>query len=176
MYLCCTRQKQDVCPICLQKKELTTKCSICTNTAICQDCSLSLCEKGLCGKCPVCRQPNWKQSSNTRIVPKFISTLKSEQKESQQQIQPINNKKNCFNSSHIVKNKICIISVLIIKCLLMYIIGMFTVLVFSSGLEWSEHGELYWVSAIIGFVWTIIIWSPCCCGKTLYNVFCLNKI
>ena len=54
-----------------RNKKLTTQCKICTDTRICKDCCLSLCEKGLCGKCPVCRQPNWKKPKKSQIMPIF---------------------------------------------------------------------------------------------------------
>jgi hypothetical protein len=175
--MCLYNKYRKVCPICLQEKKLTTKCNICTDTMICQDCCIGLCEQGLCSKCPVCRQPNWKQPKKTQILPKIILTFKSKQieqkREKEQVVQEIDNgKKDCFDTFIHVKDTIYMICVLMTVCLLIYVVGMFTIFLFSPGLEWSKHGELFWLSAIVGLAWAVLIWSPCCCGKTLYNVYC----
>jgi hypothetical protein len=170
-----TKSKKE-CPICLQEKKLTTKCKICTDTKICQDCSLSLCEQGLCGKCPVCRQPNWKQPKKTQILPKIILTFKSKQEEKEEIIPEINiEKKDCFDTYIQVKSTIFTIMYILVACILIYVLGMFTIFLFSSGVDWSQNGELYWLSAIVGLAWVALIWSPCCCGKTLHNVYCTSS-
>jgi hypothetical protein len=54
----------------MENKKGFIKCKICTNTIICGNCIIKLCENGICNKCPVCRQENWKKNLNcTAVVP-----------------------------------------------------------------------------------------------------------
>ena len=60
------KKKRD-CNVCFEKKE-GVLCSKCKNCHVCHDCLLSMCENGICNKCPHCRQTNWKKSKS-KIVP-----------------------------------------------------------------------------------------------------------
>ena len=48
------------CVVCLEKKNKVISCRICYNTNVCLDCIHSMCEKGICKLCPICRQQDWK--------------------------------------------------------------------------------------------------------------------
>ena len=60
------KKKRD-CNVCFEKKK-GVLCSKCKNCHVCHDCLLSMCENGICNKCPHCRQTNWKKSKS-KIVP-----------------------------------------------------------------------------------------------------------
>jgi len=59
------------CVVCKEEKKQGIWCNRCTSTLVCQDCILSMCEHGICDKCPVCRKLNWKKSNfkKDQIVP-----------------------------------------------------------------------------------------------------------
>tara|TARA_R110001592_G_scaffold33135_2_gene115264 strand:- start:824 stop:1333 length:510 start_codon:yes stop_codon:yes gene_type:complete len=165
--LCLFNNTKEECPICLQEKKLTTQCKICTDTRICKDCCISLCEKGLCGKCPVCRQPNWKKPKKTQIIPiSKINLLPKESKVINGII--LENQNNMDKCKYMLLNLVVCISL----SLLIYAIGMFTLLIFTTKEDWDSYSALYWLSPIIGLVWLLLIWSPCCCGKNLNKIFC----
>ena len=163
----CFGKTQDECPICLQQKKLEIQCKICTNTKICKKCSLAFCEKGLCGKCPVCRQPNWKKPRSSQIIPiSKINLLPKENKIITDII--LTNKDNMDKCKYMLLTLAACISI----SLLIYSIGMFTLLIFTTKEDWDSYSALYWLSPIIGLVWLLLIWSPCCCGKHLNKIFC----
>ena len=176
--MCFKSRRNSECPICLQEKKLTTKCKICTDTMICQDCCLSLCEKGLCGQCPVCRQPNWKQPKKTQILHQIILKFKSAQKEEKEptdvfpQIDREEEIQACCDTWYKIKNTIFMIIYTFAACMIVYVLGMFTVFIFTSGDIWKDNQHLYWVSALVGLGWVGLVWSPCCCGNTLKRVYC----
>ena len=137
--MCLYNKPKKECPICLQEKKLTTKCKICTDTMICQDCCLNLCEKGLCGKCPVCRQPNWKQPKKTQILPKIMLKFKPAQKEEKEspevfpQIDREEEIQACCDTWYKIKMIIFTIIYTFAACMIVYVLGMFTVFIFTSG-------------------------------------------
>ena len=59
------------CVVYKEEKKQGIWCNECTSTLVCQDCILSMCEHGICDKCPVCRKLNWKKSNfkKDQIVP-----------------------------------------------------------------------------------------------------------
>lgn len=64
----CFKTKYHTCPICMENKKGFIKCKVCTNTIICSECMMQLCENDQCNKCPVCRQENWKKNLNCTII------------------------------------------------------------------------------------------------------------
>lgn len=175
---CLFKNTSEQCPICLQAKKLTTKCKICTDTRICQDCCLSLCEKGLCGKCPVCRQPNWKKPKKSQIVPIFSKIKisfpsKVEEEPEEVYIEPqIRRPINCINEYLKCKERIFNIMVFLASCMLIYIVGLFTIFIFAGEDYIKDKLWPFWIAPLIGLVWVALIWSPCCCGKSLRNMYC----
>ena len=48
---------------------------------------------------------------------------------------------------------------------------MICVFIFA-GYAIKDNNHLYWVAALVGLGWVGLVWSPCCCGNTLRNVYC----
>ena len=167
----CFNKHKEKCPICLQDKKLTTQCKICSDTKFCKECCHNLCEKGLCDKCPVCRQSNWKKTKKSQILP--VLSKKSKPKEDQVITNIIIENEN-FNYCSKLKLLLFYIYTIIVFCLLIYCIGLLSVVIFiDSGRK--ENLNIYWIAPIIGLIWALIIWSPCCCGRHLSNVFCKKR-
>ena len=61
----------NLCVVCQEEKKQGIRCNGCVSTLVCQDCILSMCEHGICDKCPVCRKLNWKKNKfkKDKIVP-----------------------------------------------------------------------------------------------------------
>lgn len=74
-------EKHD-CNVCFETKDCV-QCLKCKNCFVCQDCLLSMCENGICNKCPHCRQTNWRsQTRKSKIVPiNTENVIISEQKQ-----------------------------------------------------------------------------------------------
>ena len=66
---CCNKSSQ--CCICSETTNKGFNCKICKEGCVCRKCMPRLCESGLCNKCPVCRQENWrkKNTNQTVIIP-----------------------------------------------------------------------------------------------------------
>jgi len=66
---CCNKSSQ--CCICSETTNKGFNCKICKEGFVCRKCIPRLCESGLCNKCPVCRQENWrkKNTNQTVIIP-----------------------------------------------------------------------------------------------------------
>ena len=160
MYCGCQKKKE--CPICYQHKRKYLKCQICSDTNICLACIDDLCERGMCDKCPVCRQSNWKKNV---IL------------ENRNQIE--NNKINyLLNFSHKLYrflNTVVIVFKIIIYIgtllIILYILGLFTLFVLNPSLNLEYQGYKYWLPLLIGLAWLLVIMSPCCCGKNLNQIY-----
>ena len=60
------------CCICLEKnKKPGYQCILCNRGVVCRNCVPQLCESGMCNKCPVCRQENWRdiKINQTVVIP-----------------------------------------------------------------------------------------------------------
>ena len=66
---CCNKSSQ--CCICSETTNKGFNCKLCKEGFVCRKCMPRLCESGLCNKCPVCRQENWrkKNTNQTVIIP-----------------------------------------------------------------------------------------------------------
>uniref|UniRef100_A0A6C0CR73 RING-type domain-containing protein n=1 Tax=viral metagenome TaxID=1070528 RepID=A0A6C0CR73_9ZZZZ len=63
------------CNVCFEAKDCT-QCLKCKNCFVCQDCLLSMCENGICNKCPHCRQSEWRKSlKKSKIVPISVNNI-----------------------------------------------------------------------------------------------------
>ena len=62
---------QNICPICQEPTSKGIQCNGCTNTIVCHDCIMSMCEHGICNRCPVCRKYDWKKNKCklNKIIP-----------------------------------------------------------------------------------------------------------
>lgn len=178
--MCFKSRPSSQCPICLEEKRLTTQCKICSDTKICKDCCLSLCEKGLCSQCPVCRQPNWKKPKKSQVLPilskiKIKFPSKTEEKEEEEPhfytepipVRPV----YCIDTYLTCKERVFNIMVFLASCLLIYLAGLFTIFIFA-GDALKTQVYLLWIAPFVGLGWVGIIWTPCCCGKTLREMYC----
>ena len=79
---------------------------------------------------------------------------------------------DCINEYLKCKERVFNIMVFFASCLLIYIVGLFTIFIFA-GDDYIKDKlfHLYWI-ALVGLGWVALIWSPCCCGKTLRNIYC----
>jgi len=177
----CNYSSKKQCPICFEEKKLTTQCKICTDTRICQDCCLSLCEKGLCARCPICRQPNWKKPKKSQILP--ILKLKNNNESNTQPTIQLTTREdelepscscniNCLSLYTKIKTIYITIGAILGLIALIYGVGFMTVLVFSKPDDWKFNKHLYWISMLVGLFWFGLLWTPCCCGNTLRNIYC----
>ena len=183
--MCLKSKSSRVCPICYEEKKLTTQCKICSDTRICNDCCLSLCEKGLCGRCPVCRQPNWKKPRKSQIMPilfKVKTKAPSKTEEIHQQheytLPPLQRHRpvNCIFEYIRCKERIFNIMVFLAACLLVYLAGLFTIFIFVGEDYIKDKLWPFWFAPLIGLLWVGLIWTPCCCGTTLRNMYCRREI
>ena len=149
------------CCICLQFKMKYIKCKKCKNAVVCRDCLPSLCEGGLCNKCPVCRQTEWKKKvKKNKIMPESKVNIiinpryMEEDKESW-----------CDLCTPLMCGLCCLKGFRICNLIfLIYCAGLLTVFCFvGDSLELSFY---YWLPAIIGLVEFLLLLACCfgCCG------------
>ena len=130
------------CPVCLEFKKTYLTCSICSDTNICQDCCLNLCEKGLCDKCPVCRQTNWKKAKKirkTKVLPSLFISMGSKKEDTVSEIiiekdgiKMDNPNLDCQKILYNLKLTLFYIGVCLASCGLIYCLGMFTLFIFGA--------------------------------------------
>ena len=63
---CCSKNSE--CCICSEKTNKGFKCKLCKEGFVCRKCMPRLCESGLCNKCPVCRQVDWRKKNTNQTV------------------------------------------------------------------------------------------------------------
>ena len=68
------KKEKHECNLCFDNKDCI-QCIKCKNCFVCQDCILSMCENGICNKCPHCRQENWKKTNKSKIVPINLNNI-----------------------------------------------------------------------------------------------------
>ena len=63
------------CCVCLESVKNPVQCKYCIEGIVCPNCIMSMCEAGICDRCPTCRRNNWKKTnkSSSRIVPTAAS-------------------------------------------------------------------------------------------------------
>lgn len=59
------------CCVCLEEASGPIVCKHCVEGVVCTMCMSSMCEAGICERCPTCRQTEWKQTDKTssKITP-----------------------------------------------------------------------------------------------------------
>tara|TARA_B110000879_G_C10972109_1_gene431868 strand:- start:28 stop:447 length:420 start_codon:yes stop_codon:yes gene_type:complete len=136
---------------------------------------MSLYKNGICNKCPLCRQEEWKKLSlynyinKKKIIPKNnISIIITQSYEN-------NNTRNTTkNYLSFCCIKFCKIFNIII---LIYLSGLFTILSLVG--KEIEFSSFFWVPFIIGFIEFFILLVCCfgCCGikKGLDDILCINS-
>ena len=98
-------------------------------------------------------------------MPKIILKFKPSQKEEIEspevfpQIDREEEIQACCDTWYKIKNIIFTIFYIFAACMIVYVLGMFTVFIFTSGDIWKDNQHLYWVSALVGLGWVGLIWS-----------------
>ena len=157
MFFCCNKRK---CPICLEYKKTYLVCKNCKNTNICFECVTNMCEFGICDKCPVCRQINWKKKIKVEIA-NDIFKIKYIYK--------------CLDTiisiiKYIYKLLILLVNIFVIF-IIIYLIGIITIVIFWPSIDFNKSINRFGLPIFLGLLWLLIIWSPCCCGQTLCQFY-----
>jgi hypothetical protein len=162
---CC--KKGSTCCICSEQTRKGFKCKICNEGFVCRKCMPQLCESGLCNKCPVCRQVNWRDCNVNQTI---IIPIKQEEVVILQTETDIKNKEKCIISPcNEIMHKLRVICCIIF---ISYIIGVFTIS------DYMSVRHMYWpvgyhiLALLIGFCEFCII-SYCCyrslCSQGTYD-------
>ena len=160
-----TCKKTSQCCICLEKtKKSGYQCILCNRGFVCRNCIPQLCENGLCGKCPICRQENWRniKINQTVVIPitqADVVIVESSGRKTEEEII------NCCEQLppyNIIMNRISnICSILFIS----YILGVFTIGE-AVRLPYQKWGAAIHILALtMGSVCFAII--SCCCYHAL---------
>ena len=176
----CLKAKNQVCPVCLEYKPAHIKCKICTNTTVCSSCASGMCEEGICNKCPVCRQKNWKKpNKKTQILPvksiTLFENLRTVSNVITVEIENNQENNNCCDKVNNILAMIRKIYIIIGTSIILYIIGFATVVIFYPEIKWTDNYYYIWLPPLMASVWVAIIWSPCCCQESLRNAFCTTN-
>ena len=79
---------------------------------------------------------------------------------------------DCINEYLKCKERVFNIMVFFASCLLIYIVGLFTIFIFAGEDYIKDKLWPFWIAPLVGLGWVALIWSPCCCGKSLRNMYC----
>ena len=168
------------CCVCLQTKFKVTKCKKCKKVAVCNDCIISMCEQGICNKCPVCRQEDWRRKSKTnqsKIVPDghFSVIIQNENSRCcsipRCRIPPCcictrEDREECVKLCKLSCNKYtCIKAIRLLQMTtIIYMGGILTVFLIVG--KDFEYPKLWWVPMLVGFAEFLLLVSCCygCCG------------
>ncbi len=173
----CFQTKKHYCPVCLTEKKGQIKCKICSNTVICSDCIVSMCEKGQCDKCPVCRQEDWKQNLNKKTIipfsPKKCLKRETIQDEIQMEIEDEENIRVTINWYELINTNIKILKLAITIALILFIcwlLGLFiTLLLFDVDLK--KNFAIIWFPFIVMSVIAFLI--TCCFWDQIKKIYCM---
>lgn len=162
-FSCCSKNSE--CCICSEPTSKGFKCKLCKEGFVCRKCMPRLCESGLCNKCPVCRQVDWrkKNTSQTVVIPIKESDIIIVEPvtQSQEEIKP------CLNELPSCRYTMDKLLVLFSILFLSYIIGIFTVaepIKYPYSRWRPEHHILAFVVGIFEFC----IISYCCWRSLCY--------
>ena len=149
------------CCICLQFKMRYIKCKKCKNAVVCRDCLPSLCEGGLCSKCPICRQTEWKINvKKNKIMPESKTNIIINPRYMEE-----DNVSCCDLCTPLYCGLCCLKGFRLCNLIfLIYCAGLLTIFCFvGDSLELSFY---YWLPAIIGLIEFILLLACCygCCG------------
>ena len=75
---CFKSQPKLQCCVCLESVKNPVVCKHCVEGVVCSNCMLSMCEAGICDKCPTCRQLEWKKVDNATAKITPLSSSKSD--------------------------------------------------------------------------------------------------
>lgn len=173
----CFQTKKYYCPVCMTEKKGQIKCKICTNTVICSDCIISMCEKGQCNKCPVCRQEDWKLNLNKNTILPFSpkKCLKGETVQSDNEIQTQIEEdiRVTINWSGLITTNLKILKLTISIALMLFmswLLGLFiTLLLFDVDLK--KNFAIIWFPFIVMASITFLI--TCCFWDQIKRIYCM---
>ena len=161
-----TCKKTSQCCICLEKtKKSGYQCILCNRGFVCRNCIPQLCENGLCGKCPICRQENWRniKINQTVVIPITQADVVIVESSGRKTEEGIINCCEQLPPYNIIMNRISnICSILFIS----YILGVFTICE-AVPVPYQQWGAgIHILALAIGIVVFAII-SYCC-----YHALC----
>lgn len=156
--------KEYECPVCYttQKLDDSVKCLRCKNIHICNSCILRMCEEGICERCPVCRQRDWRLKrcvEQTKIVPRSVLVINN------------NMENSCICVCNYRKNfKRCVCLIIGLICYLgMAWLGGFVTMLVIAGWNIPEEEDrtdlLLWLPLIVGIPCTVCMTYWCMGGK-----------
>lgn len=162
--MCLVKQifnKKKQCCICQDMKRNVTKCNICTENYVCNDCLLRLCEKGTNTKCPVCRQQNWYE----KVTKNKVAPHNEDNEDYEIQISDTEHHKRyeinrCCNVYFLILN---IITLLVIT----YFFGFLSLLIIFNG-DMKIIERYLWLPIIIGPI--EVFFTLHCCFRCVCNV------
>ena len=139
-------------------------------------------ENLLIDKCPICREKNWIQFKNNKILPikSDLEEIKVDDiKEEINANSSINFLNNCSINNFLailiyIKKCFYNLYIIILSITLSYACGFFTIYIFNPGIDLRSNYSLYWLPFLVSLCWLIIILSPCCCGKILTETYCIR--
>lgn len=148
-------KKKNNCNICFENKDCV-QCLKCNNCNVCHDCLLSMCENGICDKCPHCRQEKWRKSNKSQIVP--INTpnvlIRSEQKQATSNYvyrdENSTNALSAMTARGRIYYKVIMSGVMIT---LSWMCGFITVIICTGKkVDFIDVNLLTWIALLIGLV------------------------
>jgi len=159
------RKKYQKCCICMGNEKTGIRCKLCVEGIICTNCVASLCENGLCGRCPICRSENWKKSiiSLKTIIPinkpLKAPTINLNDNNERINIEPI----PIPSCKHIVDSIYIVSSILFIS----YLFGILTLNICNPGIKIVEDVGWNILALFIGLI------ELKCVGMYCYN--CIKR-
>ncbi len=192
------------CVVCKEEKKQGIWCNGCTSTLVCQDCILSMCEHGICDKCPVCRKLDWKKSKfkKNQIIPLKTSNIRVNvvdriSRLNQDNEIAIKTRNCCHRVGGGINNVFCKTTsekIYFWHCILrhgkfsenasfvcvtipalIYAMGVILILIFMPDINWQKDLSFVWLPFIFGLSFTIILmWTTFKCCGVYYG--CRNTL
>ena len=178
----CITSKTNIkeCVICNEEKKTHINCKICTDTNVCFDCSVQLCENGICNRCPICRQEDWKKIKTSRVKICIKKTQYTTQHPTTNN--PItnntttnnnattNHKNDCMevlNDARMLCNK-TVITYILVFIGYSFLFGLVTLMMtIPESVSSFKKFEIILYALLIGMIEVIIIFNCCkfmCCN------------
>jgi len=157
--------KSSECCICSETTSKGFKCKLCKEGFVCRKCMPRLCESGLCNKCPICRQENWRKKNTNQTV--IIPIKESEVIIIEPVTQSQDEEKNCWDdlpSCRYAMDKIWVVCCILF---LSYVIGIFTV-ADHIRYPYSRWKPEHHVIALVVGICEFCIVSYCCWRALCY--------
>ena len=178
-------KEKHTCCICQETCNPAIKCRFCVQGIICSECAISSCEHGINNKCPCCRREkengqDWKEHliKSTKICPigqPKVKTIEIVVTDPDTEKDPC----ECCDDIDNTIRQVCLTYQLVTSVLgfilILWGIGMLTVLMFGNGLV-TSGSPLLIVFVPFGIGVTEIILLKCCCCPNfdVQDTFCHN--